>query len=63
MTASFQAVMYGPLHYRPIDMDKTSALQHFSLADIKWWRVHSAYNVVQHGQPRISLFAYVSSYG
>ena len=63
MTASFQAVMYGPLHYRPIDMDKTSGLQHFSLAEIKWWRVHSAYNVVQHGQPKFSLFAYVSSYG
>jgi len=78
MTASFPAVMYGPLHFRPIDMDKTSALQQAkgnfdmcmqltdtSLADIKWWRdsVHSAYNVVQHGKPEITLFTDASSYG
>ena len=59
MTASFPAVMCGPLHFRLIDMDKTSALQHAkgnfdmcmqltdaSLADIKWWQdsVLSAYN-------------------
>ena len=78
MTASFPAVMYGPLHFRLIDMDKTSALQHVkgnfdmcmqltdpSLADIKWWRdsVHSAYNVVQHGKPEITLFTDASSSG
>ena len=78
MTASFPAVMYGPLHFRLIDMDKTSALQHAkgnfdmciqlsdaSLADIKWWRdsVHSAYNVVQHGKPEITMFTDASSYG
>ena len=28
MTASFTAVMYGPLHFRLIDMGKTTALQH-----------------------------------
>ena len=28
MTASFPAVLYGPLHFRLIDMDKTTALQH-----------------------------------
>ena len=27
MTASFPAVMYGPLHYRSIDMDKNEALK------------------------------------
>ena len=27
MTASFPAVMYGPLHYRNIDMDKNDALR------------------------------------
>jgi len=78
MTASFPAVMYGPLHFRLIDMDKTSALQRAkgnfdmcmqltdtSLADIKWWRdsVHSAYNVVQHGKPEITMFTDASSYG
>lgn len=78
MTASFPAVMYGPLHFRLIDMDRTSALQHAkgnfdvcmqltdaSLADIKWWRdsVLSAYSVVQHGQPEITIFADASSCG
>ena len=78
MTASFPAVICGPLHLRLIDMDKTSALQHAkenfdmciqltdaSLADIKWWRdsVHSAYNVVLHSQPDITMFTDASSYG
>lgn len=78
MTASFPAVIYGPLHFRLIDMDKTSALQHAkgnfdvciqltdaSLTDINWWRdlVHSAYNVVQHGQPEITIFTDALSYG
>ena len=78
MTASLPAVMYGPLHFKLIDMDKTSALQHAkgnfdmciqlsdaSLADIKWWRdsVYSAYNVVQHGKLEITMFRDASSYG
>ena len=77
MTASFPAVMYGPLHFRLIDMDKTTALQyalgHFdtcmqltdrSIADMKWWRdsVHSAYNVMQHNQPEITIFTDASSH-
>ena len=28
MTASFSAVLYGPLHLSLIDMDKTTALEH-----------------------------------
>ena len=77
MTAIFPAVMYGPLHFRLIDMDKTTALQHAlghfdtcmqltdpSIADMKWWRdsVHSAYNVVQHNQPEITIFTDASSH-
>lgn len=36
-----------------------------SLTDINWWRdlVHSAYNVVQHGQPEITIFTDALSYG
>ena len=78
MTASFPTVMYGPLHFRLNDMDKTSALRHAkgnfdmcmqltdaSLADIKWWRdsALSAYNVVQHGKPEITIFTDASSCG
>lgn len=77
MTASFPAVMYGPLHFRLIDIDKTTVLQHAmghfdtcmqltdsSLADIKWWRdsLHSAYNVVRHNQPDITIFTDASSH-
>ncbi|CAB4038826.1 Hypothetical predicted protein, partial [Paramuricea clavata] len=63
MTASFPAVMYGPLHYRSIDMDKNEALKKSkgnfnssmtlsssSIEDLHWWSVSlpSAFNVVQH---------------
>ena len=50
MTASFPAVMFGPLHYRNIDIDKNDALKHSkgnfdspmtlstsSLLDLHWW--------------------------
>ena len=51
----------------------TACLVHFdtcmqltdpSIADMKWWRdsVHSAYNVVQHNQPEITIFTDASSH-
>ena len=68
MTASFPAVMYGPLHYRSIDMDKNDALKqskgsfssHMTLSspsidDLHWWvaSLPSAFNVVSSTIPRI----------
>ena len=65
LTASFPGVMFGPLHYRHLDMDKTIALKlrkgnynkTMTLSDeakheLSWWvsSVENAYNVVSHGQ-------------
>ena len=63
MTASFPAVMFGPLHYCNIDMDKNNALKHSkgnfdsrmplstsSILDLHWCvaSLPSAFNVVSH---------------
>ena len=65
LTASFPGIMFGPLHYRHLDMDKTVALKlrkgnynkTMTLSDeakheLNWWvsSIESAYNMVSHGQ-------------
>ena len=70
MTSSFPGVMYGALHYRALEMEKTCALKQnkgnfdrlmtlFSEAkpDIQWWidSISKAYNHVNHGDPDIIM--------
>ena len=70
MTSSFTGVMFGPLHYRSLQMDKTTALQaskgNFdkgmcvsddSISDIKWWikSIPEAYNPISHGEAQITM--------
>ena len=78
MTASFPAVMYGPLHYRSIDMDKNEALKKSkgnfnssmtlsssSIENLHWWAVSlpSASNVVQHNECEIVIYTDASTTG
>ena len=65
MTSSFPGVMYGPLHHKFLEMDKTQALKmnkgnfnkNMSLspeatADLKWWisALDTTYNLINHGE-------------
>lgn len=77
MISSFPGVMYGPLHYRRLDMDKTRALGHsrdfertmeissLALKDIQWWIVNipSSNYVISHGDPQITLYTDASTTG
>ena len=70
MTSSFPGVMFGPLHYRSLEMDKTTALQankgnfdkgmcvsNDSISDIKWWikSIPEVYNPISHGEAQITM--------
>ena len=70
MTSSFPGAMFGPLHYRSLEMDKTTALQankgNFdkgmcvsddSISDIKWWikSIPEAYNPISRGEAQITM--------
>ena len=77
MTSSFPGVMYGPLYYRRLDMEKTRALSQsrdfdstmeissLALQDIKWWidNIHSSYYVISHGDPQVTLYTDASTTG
>ncbi|CAB4044636.1 Hypothetical predicted protein [Paramuricea clavata] len=78
LTASFPGVMFGPLHYRHLDMDKTVALKirkgnsnkTMTLSDeakheLSWWvsSIESAYNVVSHGQADTTMTTDASKTG
>ena len=71
-------VMYGRLHYRWLDIDKSQALHLHkgdfdktitlspcAKADLKWWTesIESAYNVVSHGEPALTLATDASKTG
>ena len=68
--SSFPGVMYGPLHYRSLEHDKTRALKlckgnfdsRMSLSDdsrqeLDWWitNIDRSFNVISHGQPSSTL--------
>ena len=70
MTACFPGVMYGPLHHKFLEMDKTHALKlhkgNFdttmnvskeAIIDIKWWvtNLPTAYNLINHGDPHVTM--------
>jgi hypothetical protein len=70
MTSSFPGVMFGPLHYRSLDMDKTNALKQSkgnfegkmsmsqeSITEVKWWitSLPEAYNPINHGEVEVTI--------
>ena len=70
MTSYFPGVMYGALHYRALEMEKTCALKQNkgnfdrlmtlsseAKSDIQWWidSISEAYNPVNHGDPDINM--------
>ncbi len=78
LVASFPGVMYGPLFYRLLDNHKTKALKlargnfHARTVlspacneDLQWWiqNIHSAYNLISHGSPDVSINTDASSTG
>jgi hypothetical protein len=78
LTAIFPGVMFGPLHYRHLDMDKTVALklrkgnynQTMTLSDeakqeLSWWvsSIESAYNVVSHSSADTTMTTDASKTG
>ena len=70
--------MNGPIHYRSLDMNKTMALQgtrrnydqpmtpsSSAQHDLNWWvnNVETAYNVVSHGEPVLTMTTDASKTG
>ena len=65
-TSSFPGVLYGPLHHKFLEMDKSQALKthngnfdknmslsHEAKTDLKWWvdAIPTAYKPINHGDP------------
>ena len=78
LTSSMPGVMYGPIHYRSLDMNKTVALQgtrgnydqpmtlsSSAKHDFNWWvnNAETAYNVVSHGEPVLTMTTDASKTG
>ena len=70
MTSSFPGVMYGPLHQKFLEMDKTQALKlhkgnfdknmnssQEAIIDLKWWvtALPTAYNLINHREPQVTI--------
>ena len=78
IVASFPVVMYGPLHYRHLEHDKTNALQnshwnfdkHMTLSlaakeELTWWTTHvlDSHNVISRAGPSHTLTTDASNEG
>ena len=78
LTSSFPGVMYGPLHYRWLDMNKTKALKENkgnfdrpmtwspqAQKDLTWWarNIEHCYNVISHHQPTATMSTDASKIG
>ena len=69
ITSSFPEVMYGPLHHKVLEMDKTQALKttkgNFdknvlsleATTDFKWWvsELDTTYSLINHGDPKLTM--------
>ena len=70
MSSSFPGVMYGPLHHKFLEMNKTQALKihhgnfdknmslsQEAITDLKWWvdALPTAYNPINHGDPQVTM--------
>ena len=78
LTSSFPGIMYGPLHYRWTEMDKTRALQEnkgnfdkpmrlstAAKGELQWWVncVETSYNPVSHGPMQVTMITDASKTG
>lgn len=78
MTSSSPGVMYGPLHHKFLEMDKTQALKlhkgnfdknmnlsQEAIIDLKWWvtALPTAYNLINHGDPQVTMITDASLIG
>ena len=78
LTSSIPGVMYGPIHHRSLDMNKAMDVQgtrgnydqRMTLSssakyDLHWWvnNVETAYNVVSHGEPALTMTTDASKTG
>lgn len=78
LTSSFPGVMFGPLHYRWLEMDKTQALRDnkgkfdapmklspAACSDLHWWitNIQTAYNPISHGIPKFTMTTDASKIG
>ena len=76
IVSSFPGVMYGPLHYRHLEHDKTEALKNnggnfeaamvFSPAareELEWWanNVLDSYKPISHDKPSLTITTDASS--
>ncbi len=78
IVASFPGVMFGPLHYRITEKEKSLALKQYNgdyeanmtltqdaQRELQWWvdNTHTAYNVINRTPPEIVLFTDASKIG
>ena len=78
LTSSFLGVMYGPLHYRWIEIAKTQALHQCkvnfdspmylspeAISDLRWWieSIDTAFNQVSHAVSQITMTTDASKTG
>ena len=78
LTSSFPGVMYGPLHYRWIEIDKTQALKQCkgnfespmslsseAISDLGWWieSIETAFNQISHDTPQVTMTTDASGWG
>lgn len=78
LTSSFPGVMYGPLHYRWIEIDKTQALKQCkgnfesamslspeAISDLRWWieSIETAFNQISHDTPQVTMTTDASKTG
>ena len=78
MVSSFPGIMYGPLFYRQLELDKTMALKanygnfdavmtlsDTSKSDLNWWitHTHTTFNQVSHGSPSVTIYSDASLTG
>ena len=78
LVSCFPGVMWGPLHYRQLESDKTEALKNSkgnfneimqiseaAKKDIAWWvsNIMDSYNVISHGTPHVHLYSDASKTG
>ena len=78
IVSSFPGVMHGPLYYRYLERDKTIALRNNqgdfdaytplsdeAVSELNWWinKVDSAYNVISHENPSLTITTDASHIG
>ena len=78
LVASFPGVMFGQLHYRLLEKEKSQALQHCkgdyegkmtlsgsAQTELQWWveNIHDAYNIINRPPPSFTIYTDASKSG